>query len=292
MAQPKGLIRKAASNNGAAIESAKRPIDRLKAILAADSVQEQFRNVLQENAGAFIASIIDLYNTDHLLQACDPKDVVMEALKAASLKLPINKQLGFAWIVPYRDGKTGRTVPRFQLGYKGYIQLCLRTGAYKYINADVVYEGELVKVDKVTGEPVIDPDKRTSDKVIGYFAYIETVNGYRKTLYMSKEEIIEHARRYSQSFGRQNSPWTTNFDEMAMKTCLRLLLSKYGIMSTDMQRALIADADPDTVAMADKQLQAGDDAIDVEATRVEEAADGDEAQSDVQAAQQSVLTES
>src|SRR5690606_11751570 len=99
MAQPKGLIRKAASNNGAAIESAKaRPIDRLKAILSAESVQEQFRNVLKENAGAFIASIIDLYNTDHLLQACDPKDVVMEALKAASLKLPINKQLGFAWI--------------------------------------------------------------------------------------------------------------------------------------------------------------------------------------------------
>ncbi len=137
--------------NGHSLSTGMRPIDRLKAILNADSVKEQFENVLRENAGAFIASIIDLFNSDPQLQQCDPKRLVGEALKAASLKLPINKQLGFAWIVPYKDGKTGEVIPVFQLGYKGYIQLALRTGAYRYINADVVYEGELVRRDKLTG---------------------------------------------------------------------------------------------------------------------------------------------
>jgi len=212
----KGLIQQATSNNGKTAVA--RPIDKLKNILAAQSVQERFKAVLAENSGAFVASIIDLYNTDKTLQLCDPKNVVMEALKAASLKLPINKQLGFAWIVPYRDGKTGQYIPTFQLGYKGYIQLCMRTGAYRYINADVVYEGELVKCDKLTGEIEIDPEKRTSDKKIGYFAFIETLNGFRKTLYMSVEEVTKHAQQYSKSYGNKNSVWATDFDAMALKT--------------------------------------------------------------------------
>jgi recombination protein RecT len=115
MSKQAGLIQKATKANGEQKQLA-RPIDRLKNILAAQSVKEQFEAVLKENAGAFVASIIDLYNTDKTLQLCDPKHVVMEALKAASLKLPINKQLGFAWIVPYRDGKTGQYIPTFQLG--------------------------------------------------------------------------------------------------------------------------------------------------------------------------------
>lgn len=115
MANQKGLIQQATKQESKAT-ALTRPIDKLKNILAAQSVQEQFQSVLKENAGAFVASIIDLYNTDRTLQMCDPKNVVMEALKAASLKLPINKQLGFAWIVPYRDGKTGQYIPTFQLG--------------------------------------------------------------------------------------------------------------------------------------------------------------------------------
>ena len=115
MSKQTGLIQKATKTNGEQKQLA-RPIDKLKHILAAQSVQEQFQSVLKENAGAFVASIIDLYNTDKTLQMCDPKNVVMEALKAASLKLPINKQLGFAWIVPYRDGRTGQYIPTFQLG--------------------------------------------------------------------------------------------------------------------------------------------------------------------------------
>ena len=250
--QQKGLIQQA-TKNGTKKEIA-RPIDRLKGILNAESVQQQFKAVLAENAGAFVASIIDLYNTDRTLQMCDPKNVVMEALKAASLKLPINKQLGFAWIVPYRDGKTGQYIPTFQLGYKGYIQLCMRTGAYRYINADVVYEGELVKCDKLTGEIEIDPEKRISDKKIGYFAFIETLNGFRKTLFMPAEEVIKHAQQYSKSYGIKNSVWATDFDAMALKTCLRLLLSKYGIMSVEMQKAYIED-NADTVNLADEAIE-------------------------------------
>lgn len=257
-----GLIEKATKEKGNNNQAVARPIDKLKSILAAQSVQEQFKAVLAENSGAFVASIIDLYNTDKTLQACDPKSVVMEALKAASLKLPINKQLGFAWIVPYKDGKTGQFIPTFQLGYKGYIQLCMRTGAYKYINADVVYEGELVKQDKLTGEIEIDPSKRISDKKIGYFAFIETLNGFRKTLYMSVEEVTRHAQRYSKSYGKSNSPWASDFDSMALKTCLRLLLSKYGVMSIEMQKAYIED----TEAITEDHNNHDDNVIEAEYT--------------------------
>ena len=260
MAKQQGLIQQATTANGKATVA--RPIDKLKHILAAQSVKEQFEAVLQENAGAFVASIIDLYNTDRTLQMCDPKNVVMEALKAASLKLPINKQLGFSWIVPYKN-KQGQYIPTFQLGYKGYIQLCMRTGAYRYINADVVYEGELVKHDKLTGEIEIDPEKRTGDKKVGYFAFIETLNGFRKTLYMTVEEVTKHAQQYSKSYSSKNSVWATDFDAMALKTCLRLLLSKYGIMSVEMQRAYIEDS-TDTVYLADEAIEDTGEVLEIE----------------------------
>ena len=268
----RGLIQQAAGSRTPAVA---KPIDKLKAILSVDSVQEQFRSVLAENSGAFVASIIDLYNTDKYLQACDPTAVVMEALKAASLKLPINKQLGFSWIVPYK--KDGKQLPTFQIGYKGYIQLAMRTGAYRYINSDVVYEGELASQDKLTGEIEIDPASRISDKKIGYFAFIETLNGFRKTIYMTMGEVTAHAKKYSKSFGHQSSAWTTDFDAMALKTCLRLLLSKYGIMSVEMQKAYVDDVSGDTVGLADDVLAGAPtddsgDVIDVEAVESENGA--------------------
>jgi recombination protein RecT len=265
MSKLTGLIQQATTNGKTAVA---RPIDKLKYILSTQSVQEQFKSVLAENSGAFVASIIDLYNTDKTLQMCDPKNVVMEALKAASLKLPINKQLGFAWIVPYRDSKTGAYIPTFQLGYKGYIQLCMRTGAYRYINADVVYDGELVKQDKLTGEIEIDPAQRKSDKKIGYFAFIETLNGFRKTLYMTVEEVTKHAQQYSKSYSSKNSVWATDFDAMALKTCLRLLLSKYGIMSVEMQRAYIEDSS-DIVQLADEAIEGNEKAFETEVIEAE-----------------------
>ena len=212
------------------------PVEKLKIMLKADSVQEQFQNVLQENRGAFIASLIDIYATDRTLQECPPNLVILEALKAATLKLPINKSLGFAWIVPYKQR------PQMQIGYKGYVQLAQRTGQYRYINADVVYEGELVSVDKLTGEIDLSGERK-SDNVIGYFAHVETVNGFRKTSYWSKDQVLAHAKRFSRAFSSKDAPWQTSFDAMALKTAISSLLRTYGLLSTEMMNAIAADRD-------------------------------------------------
>lgn len=241
------------------------PMQKLKSVLSAESVQEQFRNALKENAGSFIASIIDLYGSDKYLQECDPNQVIMEALKAATLKLPINKQLGFAYIVPYKK------VPQFQLGYKGYIQLAMRTGQYKYLNTGIIYEGMEVKKDILTGQIEFSGEP-TSDKAIGYFTYMELLNGFSKTLYMTKDEIIKHAKKHSKSYGNKNSAWSTNFDEMAMKTTTRLLLSKFGILSTDMIAALTSDTTDDTETEVAKEIEenANKEVIDVEYEVIDE----------------------
>jgi recombination protein RecT len=215
-------------------------IDSLKKMLEAPSVQEQFQNALSENTGPFIASIIDLFNGDSNLQACDPKAVVMEALKAAILKLPIIKSLGFAYIVPFK--KNNVPVPQFQIGYKGLIQLALRTGEYRIINADEVFEGEYISRNKLTGEFDLSGEKK-SDRIIGYFAHFEMKNGFSKTLYSTVEKVTAHAQKYSKSFNMQFSPWKTEFDAMAKKTVLRGLLGHWGILSVEMINALTDDDD-------------------------------------------------
>lgn len=206
----------------------------LKTILNNDTMKQSFRNVLEENAGAFMASILELYQSDTALQECDPNKIILEALKAATLKLPINKQLGFAYIIPYKG------VPQFQLGYKGYIQLAQRSGQYRYINADVVYEGEQVTYDRITGMLMITGEA-TSDTPIGYFAYFQLLNGFEKCVYWSREKVEAHAKRYSRSWNRQNSPWHTNFDAMALKTVIRNIISKYGVMSVEFANAVAED---------------------------------------------------
>lgn len=247
-----------------------RPIQKLKMALSAESVREQFRNALQENAGAFIASIIDLYASDTYLQQCDPNLVIMECLKAATLKLPINKQLGFAYVVPYKNSK-GQMIPQFQLGYKGYIQLAMRTGQYKNLNAGIIYEGVKVHRDILTGE-VIFTGEPTSDKPQGYFAYMELINGFRKTIYMTHAEIVAHAKRYSKSYGNKNSAWATNFNEMALKTVIRRLLSKYGLLTTEMVTALTVDRDEDVESEVEAEIEqnANKEIIDIEPEEVEE----------------------
>lgn len=239
------------TNNNLPAQQGPKPtkIELLKGMLNAPSVQEQFNSTLKENAGGFIASIIELFNGDGNLQQCEPKAIVMEALKAATLKLPINKQLGFAYIIPFNnsikqaDGSWKKVMtPTFQPGYKGYIQLAMRTGQYRIINTDIVYEGELKTRNKLTGE--IDfTGQRTGDKPVGYFAHIELLNGFAKTLYMSKEDVTRHAETYSKSYKSATSAWKTDFDKMAMKTVIRNLLSHYGYLSIEMQTAIVNDTD-------------------------------------------------
>jgi recombination protein RecT len=201
-------------------------------------VQEQFKNALKENSGAFVSSLIELYSGDSYLQNCNPKEVVQQALRAASLKLPINKNLGFAWIIPRKE--RGVLRPNFDIGYKGYIQLAMRTGQYRTINADAVPVGYDVEKDLLSGSIKFSGSK-TADEAQGYFAHFELLNGFQKTLYMTKDEIEKYAKDYSQSFSSKYSPWKKHFDKMAKKTVLSLLLRTYGIMSTEMIGAIAAD---------------------------------------------------
>jgi len=218
------------------------PVQRLKNALNAESVQEQFRNALADSAPLFIASLIDVYGSDRTLQECEPGAVIMEALKAATLRLPINKNLGFAYIVPYRN--KGKAEPQMQIGYKGLIQLAMRTGEYRYLNADVVYEGELKSYDKLTGHLDLSGERK-GDKVVGYFAYLQLLNGFSKAVYWTKDQVIEHAKRFSKSYSSQFSPWQTDFDAMALKTVLRNLITKWGIMSVEMVQAVDRDIEAD-----------------------------------------------
>lgn len=246
-----------------------KPVEGLKKVLKAPSVSEQFKNALGQNSDAFIASVIDLYNTDKSLQGCNPNQVVMEALKAAVLKLPINKALGYVYLLPFKN--KGVPTPTFIIGYKGLIQLAMRTGQYKYINADVVYEGEISGRDKLTGAIDFSGEKK-SDKVIGYFAHIELLNGFRKTLYVTVEEVAKHAKKYSPAIKYNNSVtvqslmklagkdpsgigWLGDFDSMAIKTVLRELLSKYGYLSIEMQSAIAQDIETDIRAERDNAIE-------------------------------------
>lgn len=248
-----------------------RPIDLFKSVINAPSVQTQFNNALGEHKDAFVASLIDLFTGDKSLQTCKPQMVIAEALRAATLRLPLNKALGFAYIVVYNnsvknpDGTwTKVPTPTFIPGYKGYIQLAMRTGQYRIINADYVYEGELRKVNKLSGEIAFDGEKK-SDKIVGYFCYFELLNGFSKTLYVSVEDMAAYAKRYSPSIGKNTTieqliskandgivskkvGWEGNFNDMALKTTIRRLLSKYGYLSVEMQNALSKDVEEQEMA--------------------------------------------
>jgi len=236
-------------------------VDQFKGILNSQTIRAQLKNSLKENAGAFMSSMIDLYSGDSTLQKCDPEKVALECVKAAALKLPLVKSLGFAYVVPYKN------VPTFTIGYKGLIQLAQRTGQYKFINTDTVYEGELAESDKLSG--MIDlSGERTSDKVVGYFAYFKLLTDFEKILYMTKEEVQAWAEKYSPSYNSSYSPWKTEFDKMAQKTVLRRLIGTYGPMSQEMQTALTTD-DHGTTPQQEAKERANQKPIDISYTDVD-----------------------
>lgn len=213
----------AGNNNGLTVRDQR--VMAFKQVLNDMSIRNRVRTSLGENAGTFLASMLDLYEGESALQSCDPQKVAMECLKAASLNLPLVKGLGFAYVVPYGS------VPTFIVGYKGMIQLAQRSGQYRFLNADAVYEGEEVRVNRLTGQFEIVGEKK-SDKAIGYFAYFQLINGFEKYLYMTADEVTAYGKKYSKAFN--SGPWKTEFDAMAKKTVLRRIL-KFGPMSTDMQ---------------------------------------------------------
>lgn len=220
-------------------ELAKTNLTQLKGLLSAESTKKRFFEILGNKSAGFISSVLNVVNGNPALQEANPNTVLMSAAIAATLDLPINPNLGFAAIVPYKE--KGQAVAQFQMMWRGFVQLAQRSGQYRTLNTTEVYEGEVKSQNRFTGDIVFDPDGRKSDKVVGYVAYMSLLNGFEKFFYMSREECEKHAKRYSKTYQKGYGKWKDDFDSMAKKTVLKLLISKYGIMSVDMQKAVEFD---------------------------------------------------
>ena len=203
----------------------------LGVMIGSKSVQERFEKMLGKKSAGFLSSLLTLVNNNNLLQKANPTSVLAAAATAASLDLPVNPSLGLAWIVPYGNGA------QFQLGYRGAIALAMRSGQMKSIVMTEVYEGECKCWNRFT--ETFEFGDRISDNIIGYYARFETVNGFVKATFWTKEEVLKHAKRFSKSFNR--GPWQTDFDAMAKKTVLLSIIKTYAPMSIEMQSAFESD---------------------------------------------------
>lgn len=238
-------------------------VNQVKSMLSQDNIKEKFREVLGQKAPQFMASITNVVSGSTQLKQCSANSIIGAAFVAATYDLPIDGNLGFAAIVPYNESiwnprtKEYEKVPKaqFQMMYKGFIQLAIRSGYYERMNYAVVYEDELESYNPITGEikfvddfsTCIQRDMEDKNHIAGYYAFFRLKTGYSQELYMTKKAVDNHARKYSQSYrydlnkGKKSSKWTTDFEAMALKTVIKLLLSKWGILSVDMQRAIQDD---------------------------------------------------
>ena len=222
------------------------------AFITADGMKNKINQIVgDETTGKrFISSIISAVSTNPTLAECDNASIVSGALLGEALKLSPSPQLGCYYLVPFVDKDRGK-VAVFQLGWKGYYQLALRSGQYKKLNVIEIKEGELISWNPLEedfkAQIIEDDEKREKLKTIGYYAFYENTQGFRKSIYWSREKMEEHALKYSQGYRTDKQKktsytfWSKNFDEMAKKTMLRQLISKYGIMSIDMQTAYESD---------------------------------------------------
>lgn len=210
-----------------------------------ETTQKRINQLLGSRAPQLTTSLITAINSNDKLAKCKPESVLNAALTAASMDLPINPNLGFAYIVPYGDEA------QFQMGWKGFVQLAQRSGFYKTINVTDIREGELKDRHRLSGEIefefIANDDHRDKLPIVGYVSYFRLMNGFEKTLYMTAEEVEAHAVEYSKSYAYDkkknytSSNWSTNFEAMARKTVLKLLISKYGPMNTQLQEAVTKD---------------------------------------------------
>ena len=232
--------------------------------MTSKAVQNRIGAMVSGDGGPrFISSVVSAVSVNPMLGECDYGTILSAALLGESLKLSPSPQLGQYYMVPFNDKKRGTKVAQFQLGYKGYIQLAIRSGQYKKLNVLAIKEGELVRFDPLNEEIEVrlieDENERENAKTIGYYAMFEYTNGFRKAMYWSREKMIAHADKYSMAFSaakyhdlmagkipqsemwKYSSFWYKDFDGMAYKTMLRQLISKWGIMSIDLQTALNKD---------------------------------------------------
>lgn len=205
-------------------------------------IKQRLNDILGKKAPGFISSMINVSNSP-VLKECEPMTVISSAVVAATLDLPIDPNIGFAYVVPYncKDKKTGKWVKKaqFQLGYRGYVQLALRTSQYKNINVVEVYKGQLKSWNPLTEQLEFDFENKESEEVIGYAGFFRLTNGFEKVVYWKKEDVLSHAKKYSKTFN--NGPWKDNFDVMAKKTILKDMIKKWGILSIEMQTGIKAD---------------------------------------------------
>lgn len=220
----------------------------LKSMINDERTKNKFKELLGNKAAGFLTSLLNTTNGNAQLQEAEPQSILKAGVIAATLDLPIDPNLGFAYVVPYKrkykdknNNWQEENKAQFQLGYKGFIQLAIRTGQYKKINVTELYEGQFESYDPITDELKYNLDGKISDEVTHYIAYFQTTNGFEKYNVMSKEEVREHAKKFSKTFLKSSSSWQTNFDSMAKKTVLKLLLSKFGILSIEMQTAQKVD---------------------------------------------------
>lgn len=214
----------------------------LKSALKTDAVKVKFFDMLGSKSAGFLTSIMNVVQNNALLQKADTNSILLAAAQAASLDLPINPNLGFSAIIPFNDTRNHKCVATFQIMRDGWVELCLRTGQFEYIVNEPVYEGELVEKNRFTDTYIFDESKRTSDKIIGYMAAFKLTNGYKKTLFMTIDEVKEHGKKYSQTFRNNKGLWIDAFDAMARKTCLKLLLKKYAPKSIEViSKAVLSD---------------------------------------------------
>ncbi len=233
-------------------QNSKTGVKGLSEFLNSDNIKNKFTEILGQKGVGFISSVLSVVNSNKLLKDADRNSIYTAALMAASLDLPINQNLGFAYIVPYNESYKDenmqwhkRQLAQFQLGYKGFVQLAQRSGQYKTINSTDVREGELKNHDRMTGEIsfdwIQDVNERLNKKITGYINYFELNNGYKSTFYMTIEEMEAHAKKYSQSYKNNSGLWKDNFSSMAKKTVTKLNLSKNGPLSIELQRAVLSD---------------------------------------------------
>lgn len=238
------------------------PVAQMRMLLSDENVKKRFSDVLGKKAPQFMASIMNVVSASPQLKTCDANSIMAAAFVAATFDLPIDSNLGFAAIVPYNksfkdeNGKwQKKKLAQFQMMYKGFIQLAIRTGQYEKMNCSEVYEDEILSYNPITGECEFVTDftqthqreNGETDKIVGYYGWFRLCYGFSKEMYMSKNMVLNHAKRYSQSYrydlsdNKQDSKWSTDFDAMAKKTVIKLLLSKWGILSVEMQRAITDD---------------------------------------------------
>lgn len=212
------------------------------AIIRRTETQAYLSSVLAEKKDGFVTNICALVSNDKLLQQCEPLSIMYAAMTATALDLPLDKNLGQAYVIPYKD--KGKPVAQFQIGWKGLVTLAQRSGVIRYLNAVIVHEGELIENNLLTGVVRIEPKPNREElPIIGYVAYVKLLNGFEKAIYMSIQEVEKHATRYSQGYKAKKgyTTWETNFDAMALKTVVKRLINQWVPKDTHMNTAIMAD---------------------------------------------------